>query len=134
MKKILAFAILAALLMGALWSLTGCTGLRASAYENPERYTVGDAVLTDGIDRIEIEWASGSVRVIPHDGDGVRLSEVAKEGLPEDADFTASVHSTSGDFESGFALRRDGGCYICGSGRADVRIETTSGDASIRPN
>lgn len=84
MKKIRAFAILAALLMGALWSLTGCTGLRASAYENPERYTVGDAVLTDGIDRIEIEWASGSVRVIPHDGDGVRLSEVAKEGLPEE--------------------------------------------------
>ena len=311
MKKICAYAILAVLLIGALWGLTGCTGLRASAYKNPERYTAGDAVLTDEIDRIEIDWASGSVRVLAHDGEGVRLSEVAKEGLPEelrmrwwldgrtlriqfsasdaglrlvgdwrkeltlalpeglrldsvvikaasaevdiddlatealcvstasgdmriiceaasiqldsasggiqleqmgsaasvdvdtasgridatldhaeeaqfesasgdihlaaasvetlsvksasgdvdcalastpsicelhaasgevalglpeDADFTAEVRTTSGDFESDFALRRDGGSYVCGSGDAHVRIETTSGDVSIRPN
>ena len=311
MKKILAFAILAALLLGAVWALTGCTGLRASAYENPERYSVGDAVLTDKIDRIEIDWASGSVRLVAHAGDAIQLTEAAEEGmpeelrmrwwldgstlrvrfaesdaglrlfgnwrkeltlavpeglrldsvvikaasaevdiddlatealcvstasgdmriiceaasiqldsasggiqleqmgsaasvdvdtasgridatldhaegaqfesasgdihlaaasvealsvksasgdvdcalastpsscelhaasgevalgLPEDADFTAEVRTTSGDFESDFALRRDGGSYVCGSGDAHVRIETTSGDVSIRPN
>ena len=311
MKKILAFAILAALLLGAVWALTGCTGLRASAYENPERYSVGDAVLTDKIDRIEIDWASGSVRLVAHAGDAIQLTEAAEEGMPEelrmrwwldgstlrvrfaesdaglrlfgnwrkeltlavpeglrldsvvikaasaevdiddlatealcvstasgdmriiceaatiqldsasggihlkqmgsaasvdvdtasgridaelehvdaaelesasggmqisaasldslslrstsgevdcalasvpsmcsihavsgevalslpaDADFTAEVRTTSGDFESDFALRRDGGSYVCGNGDAHVRIETTSGDVSIRPN
>ena len=52
--------------------------------------------------------------------------------LPEGSDFTAHISTTSGDFESDFALKKDGSTYICGSGSADIDIDTTSGDVSIR--
>ncbi|MGM9612542.1 MAG: DUF4097 family beta strand repeat-containing protein [Butyricicoccus sp.] len=52
--------------------------------------------------------------------------------LPEDADFIAHISTTSGDFESDFALKKDGSSYICGSGSAGIDIDTTSGDVSIR--
>lgn len=54
--------------------------------------------------------------------------------LPQDAEFTARVHSTSGDFESDFALEKEGRTYTCGNGGADMEISTTSGDISIRKN
>lgn len=52
--------------------------------------------------------------------------------LPDNSDFTANVSTTSGNFESDFALKKDGSTYIRGSGSADIDIETTSGDVSIR--
>ena len=52
--------------------------------------------------------------------------------LPDASDFTANISTTSGDFESDFALKRDGKTYICGNGSANIDIETTSGDVSIR--
>ena len=55
-------------------------------------------------------------------------------GLPEDAGFTASIRTTSGDFESDFPLKKDGRGYTCGSGGAEIEISTTSGDVSIRQN
>ena len=51
--------------------------------------------------------------------------------LPDDPDFTARISTTSGDFESDFALKKDGNVYICGSGSANIDIKTTSGDVSI---
>lgn len=52
--------------------------------------------------------------------------------LPDDSDFTANISTTSGDFKSDFALKKDGSTYICGSGSAHIDIETTSGDVEIR--
>ncbi|MBS7316694.1 MAG: DUF4097 family beta strand repeat protein [Clostridiaceae bacterium] len=54
--------------------------------------------------------------------------------LPADADFAASIRTTSGDVESDFALQKDGRTYICGSGSADIDIETTSGSIAIWKN
>ena len=51
--------------------------------------------------------------------------------LPDASDFTANISTTSGDFESDFALIMDGSTYICGSGSADIDIDTTSGSVSI---
>ena len=52
--------------------------------------------------------------------------------LPDASDFTANISTTSGDFESDFALEKDGNTYICGNGSAHIDIETTSGDVAIR--
>lgn len=52
--------------------------------------------------------------------------------LPDDSDFTTNISTTSGDFKSDFALKKDGSTYICGSGSAHIDIETTSGDVAIR--
>ena len=52
--------------------------------------------------------------------------------LPDASDFTANISSTSGEFESDFALKKDGSTYICGDGSANIDIETTSGDIAIR--
>lgn len=52
--------------------------------------------------------------------------------LPDASDFTANISTTSGDFESDFALKKDGRTYICGSGNAYIDIETTSGDIAIQ--
>ena len=52
--------------------------------------------------------------------------------LPEDCGFTANVKTTSGDFDSDFALKKNGNTYICGDGSADIVIKTTSGDVSIQ--
>ena len=156
MKKILASAILAALLLGALWALTGCTGLRAGTYANPERYSVGDAVL-EHVDAVELESASGGMQISAASLDSLSVRSTSGEvdcalasvppacsihavsgdvalSLPADADFTADVRTTSGDLASDFAMRRDGGSYVCGSGSAHIRIETTSGDVAIRSN
>ena len=54
--------------------------------------------------------------------------------LPDAPDFTARIRTTSGDFESEFAMKKEGNRYISGSGSGsgNFDIETTSGDISIR--
>ena len=84
MKRILAYIILAVIALAAMGTLTGCTALRAGAYANADRYTAGDAEFTEPIDRIEIDWASGSVRILSHPGSTVLLSEEAEADMPEE--------------------------------------------------
>ena len=292
MRRAIVYIFLAALALAAASMLTGCTDFRTSSYANADRYTAGDAEFTEKIEKIDIDWAGGSVNLVPHSGDTVLLTEAAEEGmpeelrvhwwlegstlhvqyaasgakqrafnswckeltltvpealslddieirtasatvaaegltaetldistasgsirldcaadairlnsasgsvqltqrdsaaevcietasgrialtvasldslsakttsgairceleaapstcrlrstsgdvalcLPEDADFTAKVGTTSGDFESDFALKKDGRNYICGSGSAGIEIDTTSGDVSIQKN
>ncbi len=51
--------------------------------------------------------------------------------VPENAEFTARVSTSSGDFDSSLALAKDGGRYISGSGSNSVDISTSSGDIRI---
>ena len=86
------------------------------------------------VDRTSVESASGKIKVMAVSVDS--LSAKATSGdvtllLPDDSDFTANISTTSGEFESDFALKKDGSTYICGRGSADIDIETTSGDVSI---
>lgn len=87
-------------------------------------------------DALSVKTTSGDVsfalETVPSE---CRLRSVSGEialRLPEESEFTARVHSTSGDFESDFALEKDGRIYTCGNGSADMEISTTSGDISIR--
>ena len=57
--------------------------------------------------------------------------------LPENAEFTAKISFSSGEFSSDFALFKEFATsekeetYVCGNGTSTLDIETTSGDISI---
>lgn len=53
--------------------------------------------------------------------------------LPNNASFTASSDSVSGDFSSDFSLIHRNGKYICGSGTSKFDFDSTSGDVQINP-
>lgn len=72
-------------------------------------------MLNDGLKKCDLRAVSGNVTLT----------------LPEDADFTAEIDSTSGDFYSDFSLKKEGDTYICGDGSAEISVKTTSGDISV---
>lgn len=99
--------------------------------------TVSGAVDTavGKIDVFEADSTSGSVRlsvdVLP---EKVRLETISGDVslyLPENSDFAANIDTVSGEFGSDFAVKKNGDDYICGTGKADLEIETTSGDIDI---
>ena len=53
--------------------------------------------------------------------------------LPAEPGFRAKVSTTSGRFEYGMSLTKQGSEYICGDGSAAVNIHATSGDVRIDP-
>ena len=51
--------------------------------------------------------------------------------LPEGAELTAEVSTTTGRFDTELAMKKDGSRYICGNGSSSVVISTTSGDVFV---
>ncbi|MDO4483676.1 MAG: DUF4097 family beta strand repeat-containing protein [Clostridia bacterium] len=51
--------------------------------------------------------------------------------MPEANGFTARVETGSGSFDTGIAVRKQGKTYLCGDGKAEIDISTTSGDVFI---
>ena len=81
MKKIIAVVSLVTILA---FSLTGCMTLRnipfGNTLVNGEKYTAGDRTITDKVTGFDIEWASGSVTVKPHDADTIEIHETLSRG------------------------------------------------------
>lgn len=84
MKKIVVFVMLAAIMLAAICGMTGCSYFGSVTYTNSEKYSVGDAEITDKIENIEIDWPSGSVSVVSHSKDSFQVSEKAKDSISED--------------------------------------------------
>lgn len=88
MKKtfsvMLILAVCAGLLSGCRISVHLPTGLSSFYYDNVEKYVVGGASIADAVDRVEIQWLSGSVKVAAHKEDIVRFSEEANRTLTND--------------------------------------------------
>lgn len=78
----------------------------------------GDVTLEFGCvpDKTSIDTSSGDVRVL----------------LPKDADFTAEVDTSSGEFYTDFSCSSKGDTYTCGSGRGKFTFDTSSGSVEIR--
>lgn len=88
MKKTFSIMLILAVCIGLL---SGCrvsihlpVGLSSFYYDNAERYTVGGADISDTVERVEIQWLSGSVNVAAHKEDIVRFSEEANRTLTND--------------------------------------------------
>lgn len=88
MKKtfsiMLILAVCAGLLSGCRISVHLPTGLSSFYYDNVEKYVVGGANIADTVERVEIQWLSGSVNVAAHKEDIVRFSEETNRTLTND--------------------------------------------------
>ena len=77
------------LLALCLAMLAGCQGsgiqnqVTTVTYDRPESYTAGGGETTQPVERVTIDWYSGSVTVARHDGDAVAFSETANRTLEE---------------------------------------------------
>ena len=54
--------------------------------------------------------------------------------LPEKSDITATIDTSSGDFNSDLSFSKKDGKYVCGEGTNKMEIETSSGDVDILKN
>ena len=84
MKKVKVFAAAAALAVLTIHGLTGCAARGLNTYPEGEKYSVGDAVFTEPIESIDVEWQSGSVRIATHAEDTVLLTEETETILTDD--------------------------------------------------
>lgn len=83
MKKALLLMMICAFAMACC--LSGCSSEKPGILADAAKYTAGDAELTEPVEKIEIDWASGSVTVKADSGTTVRLSEKTSRSLPEDS-------------------------------------------------
>lgn len=87
-------------------------------------------------DDLSVESTSGNISceaaVIPQKCELHAVSGRVRLTLPENSGFVAKIKSTSGVFDSDFALKKDGSTYTSGDGSAELNIKTTSGDVTIR--
>lgn len=87
------------------------------------------------INSVTLKSSSGKIKgdfeVTPSKGVFRSTSGKVVLNLPENVGFTIKSRSTSGDFESNFALVKSGKTYTYGDGISNIEIKTTSGDVVV---
>ena len=78
-KTIWLIGLLAGLLCAVL---CGC-GSVSLFYENADRYSVGNAEITESVENIELDWIAGAVRIEYHGEDSILLTETSSDTLTE---------------------------------------------------
>lgn len=76
MKKLALILLFTALIL----MLCSCTSI-SYVYSNSNRYSSGEACITQRVEEIDINWTEGSVTVAYHNGDDILLSETASRNL-----------------------------------------------------
>lgn len=99
--------------------------------------TSGDVSVTaQKTESVSAESTSGSETLhfiaMPASADICATSGNVSIFVPKKADFTASVDTTTGSFDSDISLTKNGDTYTAGSGANQIRIDTTSGDVAIK--
>lgn len=74
------------------------------------------AVLTNTPSRLDIDSMSGDLEIV----------------LPQNAGFTLSMDTMSGDFQSDFETTMKNGNYVCGDGRCRINVDALSGEVMLR--
>ena len=80
------FAILAVLIiLLALGGIGWALGYRyVPGYANSGKYTAGGATLEGAIENLDVDWLSGPVDIVYHDGDTVEIAETADKPISDD--------------------------------------------------
>lgn len=60
-------------------AFSACSFSIGALYPDGEKYTAGDAVITDKVETLLIDWSSGSVTIEPGDGDAIELCETGNK-------------------------------------------------------
>ena len=111
-------------------------------YDDADKYTVGDAVITDSVKNLDIDWTSGNINFEYHDEDTVEISEKSRKKLSEDkkmrwwfddgnlrirfAKKGISFFSWGFDQNKELTVKLPEGISL-----EDVNIDSTSGDVNI---
>lgn len=111
-------------------------------YDDADKYTVGDAVITDTVKNLDIDWTSGNIKFEYHDEDTVEISEKSRKKLSEDkkmrwwfddgnlrirfAKKGISFFSWGFDQNKELTVKLPEGISL-----EDVNIDSTSGDVNI---
>lgn len=95
----------------------------------------GDLSYSGGVEKLDFDSASGDAEVILR-GKPKELSFDMVSGdldltLPEDCGFTLKRSTVTGDFDSEFAMERDGKRRVYGDGACQIKTSSVSGDISI---
>ena len=120
-----------------LESTSGTINAVCDAGEIEIEATSGKIYLTQkgAADRIEMDVTSGKIEASAEKFNKMDISATSADiilTLPKDAGFTAEVDTTSGKFESDFAMKKNDDTYTAGDGSAKIRIDVTSGDVNIK--
>lgn len=75
MKKTIIIVLVCLLALG----LSACSFSIGALYPDGEKYTAGDAVITDKVETLLVDWSSGSVTIEPGDGDAIELCETGNK-------------------------------------------------------
>jgi len=85
MKKIFAFILVVLMLCPLLAGCNMSANITNFLYDNEELYTVGNGNISVGdINKIEIDWINGDVKVVYHGLDTIRIVERSEDELNED--------------------------------------------------
>ena len=137
MRKIM---LRAAALTVCLALLSGC-GFHFSAmdYDHAKEYTMGGATLSQPVERVEIEWISGSICLAAHSDSTVDFSEQANRKLNEKTTLYYWLEGTTLHIKFGRAgrwdaanLEKDLTVYLPeGLALKDVEIDSVSADVTV---
>lgn len=87
MKKrigLILFLVLCVLcIAGCRFSINITPGMSSFLYEDADRYTMGGSSISNTVEKVDIEWISGQVRMEVHDKNTIEFSETANENLNE---------------------------------------------------
>lgn len=60
-------------------AFSACSFRVGELYPDADKYSAGDAVITDKVETLLIDWSSGSVTIEPGDGDAIELCETGNK-------------------------------------------------------
>ena len=97
----------------------------------------GNLSINGAVNEFEAEAGSGAVLLncrsgAPGDLDIETVSGNVTLQLPKDVDLTLDYETVSGDFDSVLAMGVHNGNYIIGNGRSKWKVETVSGDLTVK--
>ena len=113
MKKI---CLCIAVLVAMTFCLAGCMNLDYS-YENADKYTAGDRVIGNKIDKIDVDYVAGDVKIMAAPASAVSVKETANRDLEEEE----MVHT----WVDGTTLRVKYCASDCGMSIKDLEKELT---------
>ena len=118
-------------------SVSGNLSINGAVNEFEANSNSGTLSVTGRLNRFETESVSGDVLLDCRDGAPNDLDIETTSGnvtlqLPQDADLILEYETTSGDFDSAIPVSIRDGNYVIGSGRREWRVETVSGDLTVK--
>ena len=120
-----------------LGTVSGNLSVSGAINEVDAESVSGNCSVNGEINKFDAESSSGDVLLdcrsgAPGDLDIETVSGNVTLHLPQDADLILEYETASGDFDSDFAMSIRNGNYVIGGGRSEWRVETVSGDLTVR--